>query len=109
MFDGGEEAASDGEEAAAGGAEAVPASPKQCLVYENMAVTVDPQPPFAITGVGPTLPLECPPNAAAGLRVCFSSGLRLHGDKVLVSYGAGDNKAMLWSLSWDAFREHYLP
>ena len=79
--------------------------------YVNLAVTYEARPPFAITHLSEPLPLKCPPRkpkVAPNSSVCFVTGLVLTRGKIIVSYGAGDAEARLWTLPWVAFRDGFM-
>ena len=80
------------------------------LEYQNRVMLADPEPPFAITSVGPPLPLDCLPRsgADAGEKICFASGLAILEAHVLVSYGSADEMAKMWVIGRDDFVAHYL-
>ena len=85
--------------------------------YMNHAILLEPQPPFRVTAISAKpLPLRCiarVPKFAANSSVCFASGLTFiaRGNKeegeeerttMVVSYGAGDSEAWVWTAPWQA-------
>ena len=78
--------------------------------YENMAITANPDPPFALTSIGRPLPLGCKQSKQkrADESICFASGLQVHDGHIIVSFSSGDSDAKLWVAKWFVFLKEYL-
>jgi len=68
--------------------------------YNHFAYRFNAEPPFQVLQVSEQLPLQVAEPDRGGIAFAFVSGLSLHGDTVVVTYGAGDveSRALVMSL-----------
>lgn len=67
--------------------------------YRHFLYSIEAQPPFAVLSYSCELPLRTLPHyiqPTALPKVAFATGLVVVGDRVLVSYGAGDKEGRIW-------------
>jgi len=75
--------------------------------YNHFAYRFSAEPPFAILQVSTALPLQTTSPKRGGKAFAFASGLLVHDDTVLISYGAGDLESRLLALSLQRLDEMF--